>query len=114
MVWANSDVLFVVRLVAVAEIAVPNAAWYANVPVLDTAPVASVVTKTKPRKVLPSPNPDESAVGLANSSIRKVVFGVLTRVKLTVMDVPPTIVAEVTVGKFCRVFAPLSASVGSF
>ena len=50
----------------------------------------------------------ESAALFLNNSMRNVVFGVLFRVILTVV-VLPAIVA-VNTGKFCRLFAPVSAS----
>src|SRR3954462_12967953 len=73
---ANSEVL-PVGSVAVALMTWPLANFVVKVRLNEVLPLALVVTLTAPRKVAPWPNPRESPVLLAKSSIRIVVFGVL-------------------------------------
>src|SRR2546422_9352598 len=77
--------------VAVEVIDDPAGTDTGSVTVKAALPPASVLTgERKPRKVLPSPNPDRSQVGLEkNSRMNPVVFGVLLSV--------PTIVVELGV-----------------
>lgn len=77
-----------------------------------TFPDPSVVWKDVPRYVLPSPLPEASQLESEKKSIWKVVLAIEFSDPLTV--VAPLVTAEVSTGKFCRLFAPLSASPESF
>ena len=71
-------------------------------------PAASVVSVVVPRMVSPSPLPDASQAVFEKNWIVNCVFAVL----FSVAETPP--VTAVSTGKFCRLFAPVSVSPGSF
>src|ERR1044072_6002790 len=72
------------------------------------SPLPSVVTEPDPTNVMPSPAPDGSHAGLEKSSRLKVEFA-------RPLKVPPTVVtlvlaADVSTGKFWKLFGPESTS----
>src|SRR5262249_15982155 len=72
----------------------------------ETAPVPSVVTFWKPRKVCPLPKPLKSRMELAKNSMRKVVFAVLCRDPLIIVPPPLAGKAEYKVGKAWLLLTP--------
>src|SRR5262249_47845859 len=76
-------------------------------------PVASVCTWAVPRKTSPSRKPDGSEAVFRKNSRRKDEPGELSRVPWTSRP-PAVLTAEVSTGKFWRLFGPLSASPESF
>src|SRR5579884_2142846 len=109
----NSDVL-PAGSVAVAVITSPtgtSSTVRENVPI----PSAWVATAKCARNVVPWPFPDGSHKGLAKSSTVNPVSGVSSRLpSTTVVPLCVSVVAEVTTGKFCRPFGPVSPSPSSF
>src|SRR3990170_3978543 len=99
----NSEVSPVEFLVAVAVTTSP--AESAAVKVKEALPLRLVLTGFSPRNVLPSPKPDGSAVGLEKNWMVKVFLGRLVSVPLICV-----VLAEVRLGKFCRLLGPVSGS----
>ena len=104
----NSDV-FPFGSVAVAVTTAPPATITGKVTVMLAVQVPLVVTIAKPRKVCPSPLPDESHAALEKNSILNVVLAVLLRLPSMVV-LPPPELAEVKVGKFWKLLGPVSPS----
>src|SRR4029078_6345266 len=73
---------------------------------------ASVATVANPRNTLPSPLPLGSQELLAKTSTRYIVLAVAFKVPAMVVLVASE-VAEVSTGKFCLLFAPVSQSQAS-
>ena len=112
-VHAESSEVLSSGAIAVALRTVPAASGWANVTVKPASPLASVITLSlAPAKVWPSPFPDGSQASLANTSTRKVVFGVELSVPSTL--VPPGKSPAASTGKFWRLLAPVSGSWTSF
>ncbi len=72
MAWENSEVSPVALLVAVAVMNCPTGTFWVGAKVKEALPIASVCTCVSPRKVLPSPKPEGSAVGLLKNWMVKV------------------------------------------
>src|SRR5262245_34412249 len=106
----NSEVL-PAGSVAVAVTKGPAPAGIGRVTLNEALPAASVSTTPEkprvPRKVFPSAAPNGSA-GAAKNSMRKLVLGVLCSVPVMVTPTGDG-TAEVSTGKFCRLFDPVSA-----
>jgi len=104
----NSDV-FPSGSVAVAVMNSPTGtADVTNTLKLASQPL-SVVTLVAPMKRFPSPKPEGSHSELAKNSMVKAVFGWLLRVPVICM-LWPSLPADVSDGKFCRLFGPVSES----
>src|ERR1041385_2255807 len=103
----NSDVLFAGSM-AVAVIAYPAGTAPASFATKLALQLASVVTLFVPRKIWPSPLVESSQAGFAKNCKVKVVFALLLSVPR--MPTPFAVTACVRTGKFCNMFAPVSAS----
>ena len=106
MFLANSDVL-PSPSVAVAEMSVPTGTGGKGAVNLPFRLVFTV-----PRKVSPSPWPDGSPSELAKNSIVTVLGLGVSSVPFTTSR-PGLAKAELSTGKFCRLFGPISVSPGS-
>ena len=101
----KSEVSFAGRV----AVAVMN--WFSGVPTPKTAitlpvPPGSVVSMAVPTNAWPSPNPDGSQTLFRNTSMLKVVLGVLLKLSQTLV-VPPVEVQRVTVGAAWLLLPPL-------
>ena len=105
----NSDVPDVV--VAVAVIAYPTGIMKSSVVIVAMAPFASDTSVCCPTKVAPSPFPLESHEELMKRSVSTAVAAVVATCQL-ICVVVALLAARSTVGKFCRSFGPVSASLG--
>src|SRR5438067_718480 len=108
----NSDVSFVVELVAVAVTEWPSATSDGKFALIEALPTPSVVTFAEAKKRCPSPLPEASHASLSKNSTRKVVFAVELSVPLIWMW-PLPMTAELRTGKFCELFGPASGSPAS-
>src|SRR5207253_1681098 len=80
---------------------------------LKVASLLTVVTLAEPRKDWPSPLPDGSHCVLRKKSSRNCVLAVELSVPRKVVELT-CVMRPVMTGKFCRLFAPVSASPASF
>jgi hypothetical protein len=109
--WENSDVLPRLSVAVAVRYSVDASTTRESVAVNAACPRMSVETATAARSSPASPCPVESQSPALKISTTKLLLAAPSRVPATA--VPPMNRGSST-GKFCRLFAPVSASAGSF